>query len=81
MAQRTGTAGPAPVLVDLGKVKAKAVREFKDGCGPVMDDVQQVLAEVRQGLGTDAATKELVPIVVLYRKKRKRNRGGGLFCF
>lgn len=70
-----------PVLVDLGTVRKRTVREFKEGCGPLVDDVQQVLADVRQNLGPDAATKELVPIVLIYRKKRKGKKGGsGLFC-
>ena len=82
MAQRTGIEALAPVLIDLGRVKGKTVRQFKEGRGPMVTDVQEVLAEVRQTLGPDAATKELVPIVVVYRKKRKRKGGGGNpFCF
>lgn len=82
MAQRTGTEALAPVLIDLGKVKGKTVRQFKEGRGRLVTDVQEVLAEVRQTLGPDGATKELVPIVIVYRKKRKRRGGnGGLFCF
>jgi len=85
MAQRTGgTETLAPILLDLGKVKGKTVRQFKEGRGKLVGDLQQVLAEVRQNLGTDAANKELVPVVVVYRKKQKRGgRGGGgrLFCF
>jgi hypothetical protein len=82
MAQRTGTEALAPVLIDLGRVKGKTVRQFKEGRGPMVTDVQEVLAEVRQTLGPDSATKELVPIVVVYRKKRKRKGGGGNpFCF
>jgi hypothetical protein len=82
MAQRTGTESLAPILLDLGKVKGKAVRQFKEGRGELVGDLQQVLADVRQNLGPDAATKELVPVVVVYRKKRKRGGGGGgrLFC-
>ncbi len=84
MAQRTGTESLAPILLDLGKVKGKTVRQFKEGRGKLVGDLQQVLAEVRQNLGTDAANKELVPVVVVYRKKSKRRRGGkggGMFPF
>jgi hypothetical protein len=81
MAQRTEAEGVRPVLVDLGSVRGRTVREFKEGCGPLVDDVQQVLAEVRQNLGPEAATKELVPIVLIYRRKRKGKKGrGSLFC-
>jgi len=83
MAQRTGTESLAPILLDLGKVKGKTVRQFKEGRGKLVGDLQQVLAEVRQNLGTDAASKELVPVVVVYRKKRKRGggKGGRMFPF
>ncbi|HSG39240.1 MAG TPA: protein kinase [Thermoanaerobaculia bacterium] len=78
MEQPTGTERLAPVLVDLGKVKGKVVRQFKEGRGELVGEVQQVLADVRQSLGPEAATRELVPIVIVYRKKRKRGgRGGG----
>lgn len=77
MAQRTGTESLAPVLFDLGKIKGKTVRQFKEGRGPLVGEVQQVLAEVRQSLGPETAGKELVPVVLVYRKKRKRNKGGG----
>ena len=75
--QRTGTESLAPVLVDLGKIKGKVVRQFKEGRGELVGEVQQVLADVRQSLGPEATTKELVPIVLVYRKKRKRRSGGG----
>lgn len=84
MAQSTGTETLAPILLDLGQVKGKDVREFKDGRGKLVGDLQQVLAEVRQTLGPDAANKELVPIVIVYRKKRKgrsKKSGSGLFPF
>ncbi|HEX3554757.1 MAG TPA: hypothetical protein VIA62_16155 [Thermoanaerobaculia bacterium] len=83
MAQRTaGREGLAPVLLDLGKIKGKTVRQFKEGRGRLADEIQQVVAEVRQDLGPEAASKELVPIVVVYRKKRRRRKrggGGGMF--
>jgi hypothetical protein len=82
MEQSTGSEGLAPVLIDLGKVKGKTVRQFKEGYGKIADEVREVLAEVRQDLGPDAATRELVPVVIVYRKKRRRRRkggGGGLF--
>ena len=83
MAQKATTESVAPVLIDLGKVKGSTVRDFKDGRGRLVGDIQQVLAEVRQNLGPDAANKELVPIVLVYRKKRKSSsdRTSRLFPF
>lgn len=77
MEQRTGTERLAPVLVDLGKVKKKEVRQLKEGRGALVGEVQEVLADVRQSLGPEAAGRELVPVVLVYRKKRKRRGGGG----
>lgn len=83
MEQRAGNESLAPVLIDLGKVKGKTVRRFKEGRGPLVGEIQQVLADVRQSLGSETGGRELVPIVLVYRKKRKRRSGkggGGLFC-
>jgi hypothetical protein len=81
MAQHTETESLAPVLVDLGTIKGKTVRRFKEGRGRLAGEIQDVLTDVRQRLGPEAATKELVPVVLLYRKKRKGKckTGGGLF--
>ncbi|HTQ78848.1 MAG TPA: hypothetical protein VMM92_02545 [Thermoanaerobaculia bacterium] len=78
MAQRIGPESVAPILLDLGKIKGKTLRQFKEGTGPLVGEIQQILVEIRQNLGPEAANKELVPIVIVYRKKRKR-AGGGLF--
>jgi serine/threonine protein kinase len=83
MAQRAGTEGVAPVLVDLGKVKGKTVRQFKEGRGKLVAEIHQVLEEVRENLGPEAGAKELVPVVIVYRKKRKgkgKDGMGGFFC-
>lgn len=82
MEQRAGNESLTPVLIDLGKVKGKTVRRFKEGRGPLVGEIQQVLADVRQSLGPETGGRDLVPIVLVYRKKRKRRGGksGGLFC-
>jgi hypothetical protein len=86
MAQQTTSAAPAPpIIIDLGKVKKKKVRQFKEGRGELALEVQQILNETRNNLGSDAAGKELVPIVLVYRQKRgrggRKRDGGGLFPF
>jgi len=70
-----------PIVVDLGKVKKKRIRQLKRGRGPLVLDVQDVVNEVSASLGDEVAGKQLVPVVVLYRKKRRRGGGGGLFPF
>ena len=83
MAQQTATGSQtaAPIIIDLGKVKKKKVRQLKEGRGALALEVQQVLADTRRDL-VDGANKELVPVILVYqRKRRKGGGGGGLFPF
>lgn len=66
------TDAAAPIVIDLGKVKRKQVKRLKRGEGPLLEEVQQVVAGVRESLGDEAEGKELLPVVVLYRRRRKR---------
>ncbi|MGE5233910.1 MAG: hypothetical protein ACM3OB_07350 [Acidobacteriota bacterium] len=61
-----------PIVVDLGKVGRKRVKQLKRGDGPLLEEVHQVIANVRESLGPEAAGRELVPVVMLYRRKRRR---------
>jgi hypothetical protein len=65
------TATIAPVVVDLGKEKSKKLRDLKNGEGPLMQEVARVVEEVR-AKSSELANKELVPVVIIYRKKPKR---------
>jgi hypothetical protein len=70
----------APIILDLGKKKKRQLRDLKRGRGRLMDDVEETLEEVRANLGAQAQDKELVPVIMIYKKKSKRRRGlGGLF--
>jgi hypothetical protein len=64
-----------PVVVDLGKQKSKTLRALKNGEGPLMLDVTRVLEEVR-AKSSELASKDLVPVVIVYRKKPKRKSRG-----
>lgn len=57
----------------MGKQKSKDLKALKNGAGPLMEDVAHVLDEIR-AKSPELASKELVPVVVLYRKKPKRTR-------
>ena len=74
MAQTSATTTP-PIIIDLGTIGKKKVRQFKEGRGEIAAEVQQILNETRANLGADAAGKELVPIVLVYKQKRG-GRGG-----
>jgi len=83
---RTAGNGPAPVhhgdastitpiVIDLGKKKRKQIRALKRGSGKLMDEVAEVLNQVRGNLGPDVEMKNLVPVVMVYKQK-DRKRGG-----
>jgi hypothetical protein len=61
-----------PIVVDLGKAKKKQIALLKEGDGPLLRDVQAALNQVRARLGPDGDKKELVPVVLVYRRKRKK---------
>jgi hypothetical protein len=68
-----------PILVDLGKVRGKQVKRLKRGQGKLWDEVLDVCEEVSHQLGEEAEGKVLVPVVMVYRKKRKKQGGNPLF--
>lgn len=66
----------APIVIDFGKVRRKQIKELKRGSGKLADEVRQVATEVSERLGAEAEGKEIVPVVVVYRRKRKKRKGG-----
>jgi len=71
-----------PVIVDLGKTKRKKIKQLREGRGKLLGDVEDAMREVTTSLGEQANGKELVPVVLVYRKKaKKRRRGGGFLPF
>ena len=64
-----------PIVLDLGKVKRKQIKRLKQGTGPLLDEVHEAIASVRDELADEAEGKELVPVVLLYERKRKKKKG------
>ena len=62
-------AARAPVVIDLGSISRKDLKRLRRGEGPAMDEVRQAASAVRASAAADA------PLVVLYRKKRRRTGG------
>ena len=61
----------APVIVNLGKQRRKRIKQLKRSRGKLMDEVMQTVAQVNSQLGADAAGKVILPVVVIYREKRR----------
>jgi len=72
MAESTPTANP--IVVDLGKAKRKRIKQLERGEGPLVEEVRQAVEQVRSGLGAEGDGKVLVPVVLLYRRKPRRQR-------
>ncbi len=88
----TEMTGIAPIVIDLGKKKKGRIKDLKRGGGRLMAEVAGVLSQVQAGLGDDAGNKQLVPVVLIYKKKTRRRKnkgrgrlsvrgGGGVFPF
>jgi hypothetical protein len=62
-----------PVFIDLGKRKKKQIRQLRRGRpGRLMDKVQSVLEQLKEGGALTAAAQ---PVIVVIREKRRRARG------
>jgi hypothetical protein len=61
-------------FLSVGKKKKRALKDLKRGRGRLMDEVEQTLEEVRDGLGSSASSKEIVPVIIIFRQKQKRKR-------
>ena len=63
-----------PIIVDLGRERARRIRDLKRGEGVLWDEVLDVLDEVQDMLGAQAEGKTLVPIILVYEKRAPRRR-------
>ena len=65
-----------PIVIDLGKKKKKFIKDLKRGQGKLMAEVMAAINEVRIGLGEEANNQQVAPVVLIYKQKRKRRKGG-----
>ena len=63
---------PPAVIVDLGSRSKKSIRRLKDGQGKLMVEVERAVEQVRSGLPDHDKNKQIIPVLVIYRKKRKK---------
>jgi hypothetical protein len=71
----------APVLVDLGKKRRKQIKQLKRGKGPLVAEVADVIEQVRSELGNEVAGKTVLPVVLIYERKRRRRSFSSLPIF
>jgi hypothetical protein len=71
----------APIVVDLGRRRRKQIKQLKRRKGPLVEEVDDVIAQVRAALAADLDGKTLVPIVMVYKQKKKRARSAPTALF
>lgn len=62
------TTGSAPIVIDLGRQKRKRVRQLRQGRGKLMDELSQMLVELKQA-GSIGETAQPVVVVTRVRKR------------
>ncbi len=70
-----------PIIVELGKQRPKRIKGLKRGKGKLMNEVADVLEEVVVNLGDEIDGKTLIPIILVYEKKKKRKQRYRMFNF
>ena len=56
----------APIVISLGRVRDKHVLEFRQGAGPIVEEVGEVMRLVSGRVDLNERKRVLVPIVVIY---------------
>jgi hypothetical protein len=59
----------APVFIDLGKKKKKAVKQLRNGKGKLVEQIQGTLADLKAA-GTISMAAQ--PVIVVVREKRRK---------
>jgi hypothetical protein len=60
-------------VVDLGKARSGDVKDLKKGGGKLLDEVADAVYDVQLGLDENTE-KNVVPVVLVVERKRKRKR-------
>jgi hypothetical protein len=63
-----------PVVVDLGSRKKKLIRDLKNGKGKLLIEVDLAVEQARAALPDADKNKQIIPVVVLYSKKKGKRR-------
>jgi hypothetical protein len=68
----TETRANAPVVAELGKKKRGQIKKLRKGEGPLMDDVFDLLEQLR---GSGRLAAGATPVVVIVKQKSRQRRG------
>lgn len=61
-----------PIVVDLGETREGAVTQFRSGHGQLVEDVKEVLRQVRSSARPERPGRIFVPIVLIYRRPQSK---------
>jgi len=64
------TAQNAPVIIDLGKKKKGEIKKLRNGEGPLLDEVNGCIEELKTS-GAIAGNAQLVVVVIRQKPSRK----------
>jgi hypothetical protein len=58
----------APIVVDLGRTRAAKIRQFGNGAGQLVDDIEEVMRLVRLDAGPQDPSRVFIPVVAVYTR-------------
>jgi hypothetical protein len=62
------------IIVDLGSRKKKLIKDLKDGRGKLLVEIELAVEQARAALPESERNKAIVPVVIVYSKKRRKRR-------
>jgi len=66
----SGTASPSPIVADLGRRGRKAIKKLRKGQGPLLEDAQKVIEQLR---ADRAIVDGAQPVIVIVKERRCRS--------
>ena len=60
---------PRPIVIDAGVRSKKAIKRLKKGKGKLILELQEAIDSIEAQLGDEAKGKQVIPVVVVYRRK------------
>jgi hypothetical protein len=66
----SGAASPSPIVADLGRRGRKAIKKLRKGQGPLLDDAQKVIEQLR---ADHTIVDGAQPVIVIVKERRCRS--------